>query len=244
LNTTGSPGLNGGEDILRILQGQPRAERVLALVRHAERFRLPPSRKGNHDASGLLLTPDGHAAARRLGRDLPRSRSLRVHHSPSPRAEETAWDILGGFREFGDDPSSAIGETEPLLSTFFGSTVDESRRLRLKRELGGGKALLRAWMDGGVPTDVLRPASEARARLLDMLRLRLRKAKAPSMEMLVSHDFTIILLGDWLFGVRFEDCAWPAYLDGIVFSEARDGRLSAAWRDRIVGLPRVVALVA
>jgi broad specificity phosphatase PhoE len=242
LNATGSPGLNGGEHLLRVLQGQPRAERVLAFVRHAERFKLPPSRKGNHDESGLLLTPDGHAAARQLGRNLPRSRSLRVHHSPSQRAEETAWDILDGFRELGGDPSSAIGETEPLLSTFFGSTMDESRRLRLKRELGGGKALLRSWMDGGVPTDVLRPASEARARLLDMLRMRLLKAEAPSMEMLVSHDFTIILLRDWLFGVRFEDCAWPAYLDGIVISEARDGRLSAAWRDRIVALPREVAL--
>lgn len=237
MSVSGSPKLYGGEHVLNILEASTSSSRVVALVRHAERFKPAPVHRENRETSGLLLTPEGHVAAKQFGRSLPLGRSLRIFHSSSQRAVETAEDILAGFLERGVSPPSSLGGVEPLLSTFHGSTADEVTQNRLKRELGGGKALMRAWMDGAVSPSVLRPASEARARLLEMMRTRLLSAPKDSLELLISHDFAVILLRDWLFGVKFEEAAWPVYLDGIVIFEREEGGLTAAWRDRTFAVP-------
>ena len=226
-----------GEHVLHALSGLPQPRRAVAFVRHAERSKSPSGHPADFEGSSLLLTDNGHAAARRFGSRLPRDRSLRIYHSPSRRAIETAGDVLEGFKAVGEPPPSGIAGVEPLLSTFYGSTVDEAGRLNLKRDLGGGQSLLRAWIDGRVPLDILRPVTEARENRLNMLRTKLLEAPTGSMTLMISHDFTIILLRDWLFGVRFEQTEWPAYLDGVVISEDEYGGLNAAWQNHVVAVP-------
>lgn len=222
-----------GEHILRILEGRVAPGRpAVALIRHAERHSLPRDHSGDRDASNLLLTPKGHADAKSFGKNLSGSRPLRVFHSASPRAKETATDILEEFRECHPGVSAELGGVEPLCSAFQAATLDEQKRDRLKRELGGGRALLRAWMEDRLPPGVLLPISQARENLMEMLRARMEPDPRGSLQILISHDYTILLLRDWLFSVRFEDAAWPGFLDGLVMFPGMLDLLTVAWQKR------------
>jgi broad specificity phosphatase PhoE len=226
----------GGEYILKILEGIPHHLPVVAFLRHAEREKAKHDNRFHADSSDLRLTPNGHATATNFGRSLQGGRDLYQYHGTTPRAVETAVDIDKGFRETHPTEKSDILGSDRLLSTFHTATVNDEKRRRLKRELGGGRALLRMWMDGGVPLDVMRPAEEAREGLLRMLRDHLGHARPASLGLFITHDFSIILLRDKLFSVRFEDASWPYYLDGIVLTESPDSGLCAYWRDRVVSL--------
>lgn len=240
--TVSPPAMKGkGEHILRILADIPRPRRVAVLLRHAERDEAKPDGTAHHDSDGLQLTQAGHEAARRLGRELPAVSALYLSYTKTPRTRETAEDLQAGFRQAHPTLAIDMGGAEAFLSTFQCASLDSPTRMRLKRSLGGGKRLLREWFDGNLPREDIRPVQEARDRMLGLVVEKLRRSPSDSLGLLVTHDFAIILLRDWLFDLRFEDCAWPAVLDGIVFSEEEKGSLRATWRERTVAVPEVRA---
>lgn len=210
-----------GRRVLEVVAKTSPSQTVLVFVRHSEKERVGPD-------PARLLTPRGHIAAHRFGESLPQGRPLRVYHSPAERCYQTAEDLLEGYLHADPRANARIEASDSRLASWETAVVDRDARRRLKRELGGQRALVRAWLDGRIPPEVMRPARQMTSELFSWALATSRKAQQGSLLIFVSHDFLILGLGRFVLGAG-DDIPWPAYLDGPVFASSPACGLSAQW---------------
>lgn len=197
-----------------VLAALPAKGRRALVLRHAERF--PVVDLATHEE--VLLTEDGHEAARRAGAELRAATEvdvLVVGHSPVERCAQTARGVAAGFAAAGGRVR-VVGAVAHLASPF---VVDKGRAYALVN--GFGHRFIRAWFDGEVPEDCFHRRHRAAREQLDVVVEALRGCRDDELAVFVTHDWNIALVREEFLGVKHEEFGWPGYLDGVAV-ELRD----------------------
>lgn len=192
------------------LRALPQFDKVILLVRHAERAKIADLRQGPL----AMLTETGKADARLYGRSIPLWDSdLLVIHSSIYRCQQTAEQIVKGAAETGH--KATLGSSVNWLT--IGRPDAEMDFVAEMVQSKGYPFFLRKWYDGQLPSDRIAPSSKvARAELADILQYL--EYTQFSITLGVTHDAKISILFEHFLGLRFEDVGMPALLDSIAVS--------------------------
>ena len=206
--------LTCGDALLATLASLPSDAAAVALMRHSVRGPVTDLRT----SPDVRLTPEGEAAARRLGHALPRVAGLRFGHSPIERCAQTARGVAGGFDQAGGR-TEALGAFETLGAPY----VLDFERLVEAAGAYDPRTFVRAWFDGGLAPGILLPAPQAAEGQLQVARRELDRTPPGHLTLLVSHDWNVMLVREHYLGVRHEQAGWLDFLDGVVLVAAADG---------------------
>jgi broad specificity phosphatase PhoE len=175
------------------------------LIRHGERDHIVETSR----ALEALLTENGKREAISLGEQLAPYGTIVVHHSPVPRCKQTAEKIAEGIIRRGGSVEVAGHLVElggPYITGNWADIVAEID----KRNFDG---FVRAWFDGELPESLIAPLEVSAKLQLSILREQLVKTNASFVN--VSHDWNVMCIREYYFGIRHEEAGMPAYLDGI-----------------------------
>lgn len=218
-----------GDPVLETLGSIDRRATVLAFIRHSERGkRASPADTAMDD---VPLTPRGHDLARRFGRELPTFGRTTVSHTNINRSIQTATEIDIGFREVHKGIPSLLTGKDPIFSVIYRGTVDKKLRDEFRASLRG-QAFAQMWLDGEVPSTIMRPANETVSRFLQDVETRVRSSPPGSLHVHVGHDREIEVVRTSLLGGKLGDYPLMEFLDGLIFRLDPGGTLEVSWRDR------------
>jgi broad specificity phosphatase PhoE len=198
------------------LSAIPAFERMLLLVRHAERSAIIDLR--SH--AQVMLTEQGRLDARAFGRALgARFDRIVAWHSPIPRCKETAELLVGGAGELAPG-AECVGALDWLGGEFIGGNPEWGNA---QFAAHGEYGFLRRWFDGVYSRREIAPLSEAAAYMLGRIREHLSVLRGPA-AVGVTHDWNLMLLRESYLGLRHEEVGVPAFLDSVALLE-RSGKL-------------------
>lgn len=215
-----------GNPVLNTLQSIE-APSVAAIIRHAERYPIvDPSRPCDAE-----IKPAGAEAARAFGAGLSGFDSVRLLHSPVTRCRQTAECIAEGASKIGLR-TEILGPQEVLGVDYILDLVEAGRLTALH-----GDHFVRLWFEKKIPEAVIWSTDRLAEAKFSFLRRRLLEPHSGGrrLDLHVSHDWNIIVLREYLLGVRHEDTGWLDFLDGLCFSNTEE-RLRAYYRNRSVDL--------
>lgn len=182
------------------------------IIRHGEREHIVETAR----ALEALLTEKGKKEAVALGNKLSPFGNIIIHHSPVPRCRETAEKIAEGIIESGGSVQIA-GHLAELGGPYIaGSWMDIVAEID-KRGFNG---FVRAWFDGALPESLITPLDVSVKLQASILRAQLERGDASYVN--VSHDWNVMCLREYYFGIRHEEAGTPPYLDGL--AALRDGK--------------------
>ncbi|MFZ3356514.1 MAG: phosphoglycerate mutase family protein [Thermoplasmata archaeon] len=221
-----------GEETVRNLRGIPLQSRAALFIRHSAREEGLTEDRNTSPEESWQLTPQGRVHARQFGRKIPPFAHLFLTHTRIARTRDTAEEIAAGVRE--THPGSHV-EMEGLdpalgLTTFYAR--DMALRDHWKEKLG--VQFYHGWLGGQIPSNVLAPAEEAVADLVERYRTKIERSPESTLFLAVSHDVYIFAMREVLFGNRGSERPWIGYLDGVLLSWDPIGRLVARWRNETV----------
>jgi broad specificity phosphatase PhoE len=198
--------------------------RMSLLMRHSAREYAP----GRHDLANPL-TEEGRRLARDLGARLPADWVLRAYASPAPRCMDTAELVHAAHLEVGGRGTGSCRPVE-ALGVFY--VLDQMRMFKILSMGGDGlQGFVSAWLDGGIPADVVMAAPDTVRTLQALLVTRmLDQRAAPGLDLCVSHDLTLYVMRAVLLGLQPTAEDPVRYLDGILFFE-EGGTLKVATHD-------------
>lgn len=191
------------------------------MIRHGDRNKIL-----SHDVEGSLsvgLTEKGFTDAEDFGRSIPFFSTIRIFHSPAVRCRETAQMISRGARSQGLTVE-LIQEEWNLCAPY----VKDDRCLKEADRLG--MDFFRTWMSGQISSDWVDGAESSAYMVVEPILSRL-KEKEDCLDVHVSHDWDIMLLREFILGIKHEDAGWLSCLDGISFFQ-KDGGYRACYRER------------
>ena len=220
-----------GYELLDTIAELKSAPAVAAVMRHAARHPIA------NPAEPTLaeITANGAKAAAEFGARLTGFDRLRLFHSPVKRCGQTAACIAQGAAAAGL-AVELVGAREEIGVDFILDQPEAGRLTVLH-----GDHFVRLWVEGKIPTTVVRPAQALAARQTAFVTARLREPTAGGrrLDLHVSHDWNIIVLRELLLQVRLEDAGWLTFLDGVTFA-ADAGGVRAIYRQKTVGpLPKL-----
>jgi hypothetical protein len=195
------------------------------VIRHAER----PSIKTWREVRHVGLTRSGIVACEEMGRQLARYANIRIWHGPVRRCEQTGLVLASGARTAGSTVLEVRSD-----ETLGGSYLIDSDRALTEAGKVGSPSFVRDWFSGRLEPGLMRPVPESTRAHLDLVRAALRQDGLGSrLEVLVTHDWNVMVLREGLLGVRSEDIGWPDFLDGVSF-RLRPTGLEARFRDHLL----------
>lgn len=213
--------MNGGFDFSPLI----RYKTAGILIRHAERFSIR-SVKNPNDA---LLTEKGKKDAFQYGRWAASLSPAVLRHSPVERCGQTARAIAEGI--------SAAGGTAVVAGTMIelGGPYILGKIEELPSIVGqiGFDLFLRKWFDGELPADLMMGLAEAAELQLTAFRSCLDGDG--SSQILVTHDWNIMLLREYFFNLKHEEIGAPGFLEGLgLYRKDGNEYLTAGekWKDR------------
>ena len=213
--------MSGGFDFSPFLRYKPAG----ILIRHAERFSIR-SVKNPNDA---LLTEKGKKEAFQYGRWAASLSPAVLRHSPVERCGQTARAIAEGI--------SAAGGTAVVAGTMIelGGPYILGKIEELPSIVGqiGFDLFLRKWFDGELPADLMMGLAEAAELQLTAFRSCLDGDG--SSQILVTHDWNIMLLREYFFNLKHEEIGAPGFLEGLgLYRKDGNEYLTAGekWEDR------------
>lgn len=203
--------------ILKDLEEWGNPPRAAVVIRHSERDHSP----------GWPLTPRGHQLAVALGRRFGTYPGVRLFHSPALRCEQTAIDISKGAVESGTAFTSVSCE-----KTLGFSYIPDGNRVGSNvNELPAG--FMRNWISGQLDPALVKPLEvTAKEHLALVLRTLLEARDRNCLDVLVAHEFNVLILEEGLLEIRHEELEKPEFLDGVTF-RVDHGEVSARHRNRI-----------
>ena len=187
------------------IQHLRKAPRVSVMIRHAERYPI----KSMHSPGAAMLTDKGKDDARDLGRRIASHGPFLINHSPIPRCMETAHLISSGIDESAAEGNAIAGNVMPELAGPF-KMGDWNKIAEISSEIGMLQ-FLRKWFDGEYPENLILPLKNSAEFELNMLANQLRESKTSVIN--VTHDWNIIVLTEFYFGLKHEDIGPPPFLD-------------------------------
>ncbi len=196
-----------------------------ATIRHAEREHITEPLR----ALEALLTVKGKADAVSLGKTIAPFGDIRIYHSPVERCRQTAENIAGGIASAGGK-SAMAGQLMDLGGPYItGNWTD----MMVEVAKYGFDGFVRAWFDGRLPEGLITPLDVSAKAQLRVLRDQLENEGPSTIN--VSHDWNLMCLREYYFGIRHEDAGTPGYLTGITAVKEGDAiRLIWGDEERIV----------
>jgi len=197
-----------GSYVLNILQGAPKDQRTILLIRHSirESFAGVP----DHLYNTVGITPEGSAIAREFGEAIkgiaPDTR-LFLSHTVAKRSEMTARSICEGYSS--GNQSKILG-CEPEIQ----SPVVNLEKLVEARNKFGWQELLRRWLGSEIPEEILWDPHKYSDEILGKL-LKYPAVRPGDMLVVVAHDITLFPLVFSLFGTHVQAIE---FLNGVVIS--------------------------
>ena len=212
-----------GHELLKSIQSIATPQNVAAMLRHAERHAI------SDPAQPMLaeLTTNGIAAAKALGERITGFQHLRLFHSPVKRCRQTAENIAEGAAKSGIFVE-LIGPQEALGVSYI-QDLAEAGHMHHKH----GDDFIRLWFTGQVPTSIiLSPDGIATRKIVHVSQhLAEETSHGRRLDLHVSHDWNIIIMRELLLGVQHEQAGWLNFLDGVAFSQTKEGILTAIYRN-------------
>jgi len=210
-----------GNEVLEMIEKMADGRTPSAVfIRHAQRHPITdPS-----DPTLAELTEEGMAHARAFGARISGFRHLRLFHSPVKRCEQTAVCIAQGAAEKG--LKVELCGREATLGVDYILDLNEAGRLTLLH----GEHFVRLWFGGEIDRGIIRPARDIAIEKLEKITQRLADPmeQGARLDIHVSHDWNVLILREFMLGVRHEDTGWLTFLDGMGFSR-RNGELAAVY---------------
>jgi hypothetical protein len=219
-----------GEETLRGLRETSLRSRVVLILRHSVREDWPAEDPHAPPNETWQLTPEGRVHAYNFGRNMPPFAHLLLTHTRIARTRDTAEEIVAGFRESHPDAHVKIEGVDPALSLTTFYARDLALRDHWKEKLG--MQFYHGWLGGHIPAQVLAPAGEAVANLVERLHSKVDRSPESSVFLAVSHDVDVFTIREVLFGGGADEKPWIGYLDGILLTWDSTGHLVARWRDQ------------
>jgi len=195
------------------------------LIRHASRP------VGQAPTASTPLTLEGQAAATQLGAAI--GGSLRsgdrviVAHSPVLRCAQTSSALRDGI---GQSVATCrlVGERAYLGRPYL---RNPSRALEVARRLGPD--FVRQWFDGVMPSEWIQPLHTTATDQVRRALAEVHHKLEPRLAILVSHDWNLMAVREYFFGIRHEDAGWIDFLDGVIIRRAAGG-VALSYRSTIV----------
>jgi hypothetical protein len=197
-----------GSYVLDILQGAPKDQRTILLIRHSirESFAGIP----DHLFNTVGITPEGSVIAREFGesiKEIVPDKQLFLSHTVAKRSKMTARSICEGYSS--DNQSKILG-CEPEIQ----SPVVNLEKLVEARNEFGWQELLRKWLGREISEDILWDPQKYSDEILKKL-LNYPAVRPGDMLVVVAHDITLFPLVFSLFGKPVQAIE---FLNGVVIS--------------------------
>jgi len=193
--------------LLRGLSRLSNNSKIVLILRHSHRI----SSKDAEKLAKLRLTPQGHEIAKILGSLLPKERPIRLFHSIVKRCEETAENILRGFKEKGGK-----GELKGVLDALYDIGTDGIYIIKKAVEHAGQK-FLNHWAAGLYPPNKIKTLSSySKESAFEIWKL-LDNAPENGIDIHISHDLSIMGFRLGWFGLPAQDW-WVSFMGGFAFT--------------------------
>ncbi len=216
-----------GDPILTLLRERDCRQKFVVFIRHSERGR------GAGAGSVIPLTNRGRQLARRFGRELPAFDQVSVSHTSILRSMDTATELAAGYQEAHPGSTLRISGVDSSFMIVLKGTLDKPARDAFQASLRG-QTFIQMWLDGEVPSAIMRPVKDTVIEFLGILGSRIAEAPASSLHVHIGHDREIEVLRAAIFGGLLTDMPMLDFLDGLVFYGTQDGTIRARWREREV----------
>ncbi len=195
--------------------GIPEFERMVLLVRHAERTEITDMR----NQAEARLTDQGMIDATLFGHALGASFGpIEMWHSPIPRCRQTADAITGGVERNGGTVRLE-GELGWLSGDFV--DIDPGWANEQVRTIGAG-SFMRKWFDGDYPGDMISSLDAAAVAQMKFVLRQLEHSDSPVI-VDVTHDWNLMFLREYYLNLRHEQVGMPPFLDMVALLQ-RNGR--------------------
>ncbi|MFX1502921.1 MAG: hypothetical protein ACFFDH_18320 [Promethearchaeota archaeon] len=197
--------------IIEGLKKFPDNSKILLILRHSQR----DEPKELDAIIKLRLTHEGHMIARKFGEELPRNRSIRLFHSVVWRCQETAEDILYGFKNI-DGEGEILGSFGPLfnLETTRDFFPNQIKQYSLKQ-------FFFRWIAGLYSPNEITPLQEYCKKAAELFSKKLKEGPDRNIDIHITHDFFLIALRFGWFGIP-PNKNWVSYLGGFALSFIED----------------------
>ncbi|MFX1364968.1 MAG: histidine phosphatase family protein [Promethearchaeota archaeon] len=197
--------------IIEGLKKFPDNSKILLILRHSQR----DEPKELDTIIKLRLTPEGHMIARKFGEELPRNRSIRLFHSVVWRCQETAEDILSGFKNI-DGEGEILGSFGPLFNL---ETARDFFPNQIKKY--SGKQFFFRWIAGLYSPNEITPLQEYCKKAAELFLKKLKEGPGRNIDIHITHDFFLIALRFGWFGIP-PSKNWVSYLGGFALTFLED----------------------
>ena len=185
----------------------PENAKIILLLRHSEKNEV----KSVWEPQELLLTPNGHQIAKRFGEKLPVERPIRIFTSHAPRCQETAEDIIEGFKIIGGK-AELKGTLDPLYN------IGLDRNFFIKQiEDGDLIKYVQNWITDAFPHDKAQSLSSYSINSAKIIWNLIREAPRNCIDLHITHEIPIMGLRFGWFNL-LPDEIWVNFLGGLAFS--------------------------
>ncbi|MBY9003105.1 MAG: hypothetical protein KGD73_03965 [Candidatus Lokiarchaeota archaeon] len=189
--------------ILKGIEDFPEGSKIILLLRHSHRNE--PLNLG--DLSKEKLTEIGHNAAKRFGEELPIDRSIRLFHSVVWRCQETAEDILEGFRR-----KTGLGKMKGTLQPLYFIGTAPNFFVNIFKKMTPLR-FMNLWIAGHYSPETIIPFQSYCKNAADIIWNKIKSAPEKGIDIHVSHDILLIALRYGWFGIPPRK-KWIPFLGG------------------------------
>ena len=215
---------DGLERTLGLLEESLPPSGGVLLLRHSARDYLAELHDFENELTALgkqRSVECGQLLAERIAR--PRGLKFTIASSPIKRCRQTLGKIVEGIQSAGGKISGT--ETVPVVEGLGLFYLLDQAAFFTKLDEVGAYSFVRSWQENETAHDMILPACNTADAILGLAADRLRKLDNRAVDILVTHDLTLYLLREQLFGVRHEDAEIIRYLDALLLYRAADGQV-------------------
>ena len=197
--------------IINGLKKLPEDSKTILILRHSQR----DEPKDLESLLKLRLTPEGHGIAKKFGEELPNNRTIRLFHSVVWRCQETAENILSGFKSVGGK-----GKMKGGFAPLFDLEASPDFFPNQLKKFSVYQFFFR-WVAGFYPPNIIIPLQKFSQKAAELIWRELKRAPDRSIDIHVTHDFLAIALRFGWFGIP-PDESWVSFLGGFALSFIED----------------------
>lgn len=183
----------------------PEGKKIAMILRHAERFPIENMER----AFDALLTENGKQIAKQLGEKLSALSPVTFFFSPVDRCRQTAECMISGI--ISSNGTAELAGMDLMLGAPY--LIGDWKFVAEAVTKHGQEKFIRSWFNGEVPEDILLPLDKAAEKQLKYLILQLESIHSNSIS--ITHDWNIVLLKEYYFGIKHEQSGMPEYLEGM-----------------------------
>ncbi|MBN2533607.1 MAG: histidine phosphatase family protein [Spirochaetales bacterium] len=183
----------------------------LLFIRHAERHIITRLEKHRE----VSLTKKGEHDSFLFGKKIKEyNKKAVIFHSPVKRCIQTAEHIFKGIN---DKNSTLRGVQSVLGGDHYSKNPKEISSYFNKY---GNRKFLRRWFNSGLPDGFIMPHKDVARMEMNLILEQLDTYEGLIIN--ITHDWNILVLLEYYFGLPFEEAGMPNYLDGIAVYKEND----------------------